>query len=213
MITIDLITDYLAHRRKGFSPSSALALARDATDADTLLDCCEETACDSDVYDFESDALPDDWTCRITVEPDEYPDLSWIGVFRNGNVDRDIVDGLVNHRRRRGDSRQYPSFAPANDYVDVRKWYADHGYSKHAADCNAKRQVLEDYNRLADYGDGWISLRWHIEVCNADGAEAYADACGGFESDSDYHLTQAAEAAEALCARAQADSFASIPQR
>lgn len=212
MLTIDLITDYLTHRRKGVSPSTALHWAREG-DAEALADRCEETAFDSGVFAFDSDDLPDGWTCLITITADDDPDLSWIGEMTGDGPRPDILSGCVNHAYREGGRCGWHSFKPANSYASTRKWYADHGYSRHDADCHAKRQSLEDYRRFIDYGNGWHSVQWLAEVREAGGNVVDFDSCCGIESDSDYCLRDAADNADLLCKRLAAAHYADVPQR
>ena len=103
-------------------------------------------------------------TKQITIESvsvkhvhDENPDLSWLGEFIWKTPDKSDLNrgNIIPHETDR-DGRCY--FVPQINVENHRADLVKMGYSRGTAESMAREYVKQDYRRLRDYGDGWVSL-------------------------------------------------------
>jgi len=93
---------------------------------------------------------------HVRTEPDDCPDLSWLGEFRD-----DWRPGCIDRKPYWSqDAGRYECryWSPGHPYTHHRDWYKRHGYSKHEAHTRARACVLQDHRRHEDYcrGDWWV---------------------------------------------------------
>lgn len=114
---------------------------------------------------------------------DEMYDTSHMGHFSNnwesGAIDRELSGDLQRHEYR----YWIPTPGGENweDYkISCRKWYTDHGYSKHEAGIAAHQHRAQDYQRV----QGLLNQDWHYMIVEVSCAWGEFN-LGGIESDSD----------------------------
>ncbi len=112
-------------------------------------------------------------TFRISLQVDEYPDLSWLGEFTD-KWSPDAIDRQAAGTCERG---QYRYYLPCRDTVFDRQALSDGGHSRHAADCMARGYRLRDWRRMEG---GITSFVVSVEVI-ADGQCIGSDVVGGVE--------------------------------
>jgi hypothetical protein len=116
----------------------------------------------------------------IKVEPDENPDLSYLGEFKREREPGAIPTNLG--------ERYMQWFVPCNSGEDARQWYREHGWPKHAAWLKGQQRAREVMARANDYGEGWHMVGiWAEAEIVVEGViqEIRSGGLWGIESDSD----------------------------
>lgn len=116
-------------------------------------------------------------TFDVEVEPDYWPDTSWLGKF----TDR-WEPGAIKHS---DDRREYRWFVPENKEEDTFDWYHVHGYSKQVAREHAKRQVHEDYHIAKNFESYVITVKMYMH-----GEFVDSQSLGGVMLGSDYKMAE-----------------------
>lgn len=123
---------------------------------------------------------------------DESPDTSWMGKiydsWQPGSIERSKHD-LYDPSGFRGEMLYYVP-DDAHLFEETRRYYQQHGYSRHEAYTQARQQVIEDYNRLIGYyNELWYFIGVVVTV-ELDGIEIGYDALWGIESDSGDYIKE-----------------------
>lgn len=117
----------------------------------------------------------DGYLVRVTVEPDDFMDLSWLGTFT------DDPDGAVPNPDWNGDSRTYRYFVPTYTLEERRRDLSALGWAKGPAEQEARRQIEQDARRAVDLREYVIGVKVsregvelgsaYIGGCDFDGLE------------------------------------------
>lgn len=139
--------------------------------------------CKDDVFETEEREIKG-ITFVIEKVMDYYPDLSWIGEFTDKPNWNEQDKHLIIDREARGErgNGEYRYFVCAYDLLDAKKWYKDHGYSKHDCAMLPRKHALEDYERMQAYNRGdWGMMGIVVSIPEFD----VQNSLWGIETDSE----------------------------
>jgi hypothetical protein len=123
---------------------------------------------------------------KIVTDYDEIADFSLMGEYTNNpDYSHLVIDREMNGDMGYHECRYWESAQTLKELESSRKWFQEHGYSKHDSYELPRSYVRQDYARMEAYDRGdWCYLFITVTAV-LDGMELAFASLGGIESDSD----------------------------